>query len=105
MLIVGIYLVINGITMILCFISVMRKVCSNGLFKSLFFSIVRVGTKKSCIFPKFNKVEPFAIASLLAVFKGINFGCKFLISFQVGMLMMIDSVPESIKKSISRSGV
>ena len=49
--IVGIYLVINGIPMILCFISVIWKVCLNGLLTSLFCSIVRVGTKKSWIFP------------------------------------------------------
>ena len=41
-LIVGIYLVMNGIAMILCFISVMWKVCLNGLFKNLFCSIVLV---------------------------------------------------------------
>ena len=45
-----------------------------------------------------------AVASLLAVFKGISFGCKILISFQVGILIIFDSAPESIKKSFSRSG-
>ena len=64
-----------------------------------------MGTTKSWIFPKFVKVDPCAVAGLLIVLKGINFGFKFFSSFQVGMLMMFDSAPESIKKSISRSGV
>ena len=50
-LIFGIYLVIKGIRMILCFISVIRKVCLNDFFKSSFCSIVLVGTRKSCLFP------------------------------------------------------
>ena len=45
-----------------------------------------------------------AVASLLAVFVGISFGCENLIFFHVGMLIIIDSAPESNKKSISRSG-
>ena len=32
------------------------------------------------------------------------FGCKVFISFHVGIFIMFDSAPESIKKSISRSG-
>ena len=44
-LIVGIYLVINGIAMILCFISVIWNVCLNGLVKKLFCSLVRVGIR------------------------------------------------------------
>ena len=48
---VGIYLVINRMPMILCFISVMWNVCLNGLFKILFCSIVVLGTRKSWIFP------------------------------------------------------
>ena len=51
MFIVGMYLVINGMPMILCFKSVMRKVCLKGLVKTLFCSIVLVGTRKSWIFP------------------------------------------------------
>ena len=35
---------------------------------------------------------------------GVILGCRILISFQVGILMIFDSAPESIKKSISRSG-
>ena len=35
-MIVDMYLVMNGIPMILCFISVMRKLCLTGFFKSLF---------------------------------------------------------------------
>ena len=89
----------------MCFISVIWKVCLNGLLMSLFCSIVRVGTKKSCIFPMIVKVDPCAVASLLVVLKGINWGCRILISFQVGMFIIFDSAPESIKKSISRSGV
>ena len=49
--IVGIYLVMNGNPMILCFISVIWKVCLNGSHMSFFCSIVRVGTRKSCIVP------------------------------------------------------
>ena len=45
--IVGIYLVIKGIPMILCFLSVMWNVCLNGLIKILFCSIVLVGTRDS----------------------------------------------------------
>ena len=63
-----------------------------------------MGTRKNWIFPCFAKVESCAVASLLADFTGVSFGCKILISFQVGMLMIFDSAPESIKKSILRSG-
>ena len=52
--------------MILCFIS-----------KSLFCSIVRVGTRKSWVFFLFDKSDPCAVASLLVVLKGIFFGSKF----------------------------
>ena len=90
--------------MILCFISVILKVCLIDLLKSLFCSIVRMGTRKSWIFSYFVKVDSCAVAGLLVFYKGINLG-KFFISFQVGMLMMFDSAPESIKKSISMSGV
>ena len=38
------------------------------------------------------------------IFIGVRIGCNDLISFQVGMLIIFDSAPESIKKSISRSG-
>ena len=65
--------------MILCFISVIWKVCLNGLLKKLFCSIVRVGTRKSCVFPEFLKVDPGSVASLLGVWKDINFGCKIFI--------------------------
>ena len=51
------------------------------------------------------KVDPCAVASLLVLLKGINFGCRVFVSFQVGMLMIFDSAPESIKKSVSRSGL
>ena len=67
----------------------MRKVCLNDLLKSWFCSIVRVGTRKSWIFPLFVEVDPCAIASLLVVFEGINFGCRMLILFQVGMFCNI----------------
>ena len=49
-MIFGMYLVMNGIPMIVCFISVMWKVCLNGLLKSLFCSIVLAGTRKNWIF-------------------------------------------------------
>ena len=102
---VGIFLVINGIPMILCFISVIWKICLNGLLMSLLCSIVRVGTRKSLSFPQFDKVDPCAVASLLVVLKGINCGCRILISFQLRMFIIFDSAPESIKKSNSRSDV
>ena len=51
MFIVGIYLVINGMPMILGFIYVMWNVCLNGLVKILFCSIVLAGTRKFWIFP------------------------------------------------------
>ena len=51
MFIVEIYLVINGMPMILCFMPVMLNVCLKGLFSFLFCSIVLVGTRKSWIFP------------------------------------------------------
>ena len=95
---------INVIPIILCFISVIWNVCLKNLVKKLFCSIVRVGTRNSWFFPKFVKLDPCAVANLLEVFKGINFGCRVCISFQVGLLRIIDSTPESIKKSISRSG-
>ena len=46
-LIVGTYFVMNGIPITLCLISVIWNVCLNGLFRSLFCSIVLVGTRKS----------------------------------------------------------
>ena len=82
--------------MILCFISVMWNVCLNGLFKSLFCSTVFVGTRKSWIFPQIVNREPCAVGRLLVVFEGISFGCKILISIQVGMLIIFDSAPKSI---------
>ena len=51
----GIHLVINGIPTILCFISVMWKVCLKGLVKNLFCSIVRVGIRNNWIFPNLVK--------------------------------------------------
>ena len=60
--------------MILCLISVIWKVCFNGLLKNLFCSTVRVGTRKSWIFSLFNNFDPSAVASLLVVLKCINFG-------------------------------
>ena len=47
MLIVGIYLEINGIPMILCLISVIWNICLNGLVKILFCSIVLVGRRNN----------------------------------------------------------
>ena len=49
-------------------------------------------------------VDTCAVASLLEVARSVNFGCNVSISFHVGMFIMFDSAPESIKKSISRSG-
>ena len=51
MLIVSIYLEINGMPMILCLISVMGNICLNSLFKNLFCSIVLVGRRTNRIFP------------------------------------------------------
>ena len=93
-LIVGIYLVITDIPTILCSISVIWNVCLKILVKSFFRSIVRVGTMNNWIFPNFFKLNPCAVANLLEVLEGINFGCKF----QVGMFILFDSAPESIKK-------
>ena len=47
----------------------------------------------------------YFVVSLLVVLKGLNFGCSNFVSFQVGMLMIFDSAPESMKKSISMSGI
>ena len=55
-------------------------------------------------FSIFTNGDPCAVASLLEVARGVNFGCNVLISFHMGILIMIESAPESIKKSISRSG-
>ena len=55
-------------------------------------------------FHSFTNVDPCAVASLLDVSRGVSFGCSDFISFHVGMFIMFDSAPESIKKSISRSG-
>ena len=46
----------------------------------------------------------YAAASLLEALEGERFGCIFFISFHEGILKIFDSVPESNKKSISRSG-
>ena len=70
--IVGIYLVINGIPLRLCFISVMWKVCLNGLLMSLFCSIVRVGTRKRWIFHNSLRLILSRLL-LLVVLKGVNF--------------------------------
>ena len=72
---------------------------------SLFCSIVQMGTRKSWSFPLFVKDDPCAFASLLVVLKGINGGCRILISFQVGITIVVDSAPESIKNSFSMSDV
>ena len=103
-LIVGIYLVINGIPKIWCFISVIWNVCLKGLVKSLICSIVRVGIRNSRTFPKLVKLDPCGVANLLDVFESINFECKVYISLRVGKLILFDFAPESLKKSISRSG-
>ena len=63
-----------------------------------------MGTRNNWIFPEFFNVDPCAVANLLDVSRGFKFGCNNLISFHVGILMIFDSAPESIKKSISRSG-
>ena len=62
------------------------------------------GNKEELYFTWFVKVDPCAVDSLLVVLKGINCGCRILILFQVGMFIILDSAPESIKKSTSRSG-
>ena len=49
-LIVGMYFVMNGIPITLCFISVIWNICLNGLLRSLFYSIVLMGTRKSEFF-------------------------------------------------------
>ena len=78
-----IYLVINGIATTLCFIFLIWNVCLKILVKKLFCcSIVQVGTRKNCIFPKLIKHDPFAVANLLEVLEDINFGCKDCISWE-----------------------
>ena len=51
---------------------------------------------------------PMLILVLLLVYwrfqEALVFGCNVFISFHVGMFIIFDSAPESIKKSISRSG-
>ena len=100
---VGIFLLIDGIAIILYIKSVIWNVCLKGLVKRLFCSIVRVGIRNSWIFPKFVKLDPDAVANLLEVFKDVIFACKVCILFKVGMFIKFDSGPESIEKSISRS--
>ena len=81
------------------------EICLNGLFGSLFPSIVRVGTWNEWIFANSIKLDPCVVFILLDVLKGNNFGCKVCFSFHVGMFCKFDSAPESFKKSIARSGV
>ena len=56
------------------------------------------------LYENFVKFNPCAVANMLEVFEGNNFGCKVCISFHVGLFLKFDSAPESIKKSTSRSG-
>ena len=49
-IIVGIFLVMNGIPMILCFISVLWNVCLNGVFKSLIWFHCFCGNKEKLDF-------------------------------------------------------
>ena len=55
------------------------------------------GNQEKLDFSKFINVEPCAVANLLAVLIGIRVGCSVLISFQVGILIIFDSAPESFK--------
>ena len=64
---VGMFLIINSIPTILCFISVMWNVCLNGLVKSSFCSHVRVGKRNIWIFSKLVKFGPSVVAYLLEV--------------------------------------
>ena len=63
------------------------------------------GDKEKVNFSISFKVDPCSVASLLVVLNGNNFECRIFISFQVEMLMIFHSTPESIKKSISRFDV
>ena len=56
------------------------------------------------IFHNLLRLSLVLLLVYLFFFTGINLGCRFLISFQVRIFMIFDSAPESIKKSISRSG-
>ena len=49
-------------------------------------------------FPKLVKFDPCVVANVLDVLEGINFACRVCISFHVGMFVIFDSSPESIKK-------
>ena len=75
--------------MMLCFISVIGiyflMVCSKDYSVPIFeWEQGKVG------FSIFVKVDPCAVASLPVVLKGINFGCKIFISFQVEVLCILD---------------
>ena len=78
MLIVGIYLEINGIPMILCLISVIWNICLNGLVKILFCSIVLVGEE----IIEFFQSLPMLILVLLLVYwrfqEVLALGVRFL---------------------------
>ena len=104
MLIVGIYLEINGIPMILCLISVIWNICLNGWLKFCFAPLFLWGEE---IIEFFRSLLMLILVLLLVCWKFqevLALGVRFFISFHVGMFIIFDSAPESIKKSISRSG-
>ena len=69
MLIVGIFLVLDGILSMLWLKSDKWNFWLKNWSKSLFWSIVRVGIKITWFFPEFGKIVPCAMASLLEVFE------------------------------------
>ena len=86
-LIEGINFVINSVSTRFCFISVMLNICLKYLFHSLFCTIVRVGTRKNWIFPKYvNLILPCAVANLLEVFNGIILDVEFLLHSKWGYI-------------------
>ena len=89
--------------MILYFKCVIWNVCLKVLVKSLFCSIVRVGIRKSWIFPKLVKLDPCSVANLFEVFGGIKFGSKVCFSFQVEMFNLSDSEKSILKNQFKKS--
>ena len=91
----------NGIPIILCFISVIWNICLNRLLRNLFCSIVLVGTRKVEFFYNLLGLRLVLLLVYLWFLWVLVLGVGIP---QVGILMIFDSAPQSIKKSISRSG-
>ena len=79
------------------------NVCLKVYFKVYSISLFESQQGIIGFFQKLVKHDPCAGANLLEVLEDINFGCRVCISFHVGMFIIFDSAPDSIKKSVSRS--